>query len=201
MKMSKENKKQAIQAEAQEHLTYINQNITNPSQLTKYIYDTIQNIPLRLHSNTLSSVIINIKALFSAISNLELPDDFLMTINVNKKLFITSAETLEIPHDDHYDPSKYWLIPLTYHVKLIGQVIKLLKEKQISDIEKKIAYAFKVILFKTFEITNFTIRLQNFPLGILSPELLYLVKSITSLLLANLNLLTPTMDKSTVSLQ
>ena len=191
--MSKENKKQAIEAEAQEYLAYINQNITNPSQLTKYIYDIIENIPLRLHSNTLSSIIINIKALFSAMSNLELPYDFLMSIDVNKKLFITSAKTLGIPHDDNYDPSKYWLIPLTYHVKLIGQVIKLRKKKQIFGIE--------TTLFKTLEITNFTTRLQKFPLGILSPELLYLVKSITNLLLANLDLLTPTMDISTVSLQ
>jgi hypothetical protein len=75
----------------------------------------------------------------------------------------------------------------------------LLKKKQIPDVEKKIAYAFKTILFKNFETTNFTTRLQQFPLGIISPELLYLTKSMVKLLLGNLNLLAPTMDISTVS--
>lgn len=196
MKLSKEGKKQAVEAEAKNFLSHINENVSNPSQLISYIYEVLEEKSMMIHSATLSLIIVQIKALFSALSQTQLPPEFLSSINTHKKAFILSAESLEMPHDDSFDHSKYWLIPLIYYIRLILEAVKLLKRKKVVDADRKIASAFKPLLSKNFELSKFATRLQQLPLGTYSPELLYLTKTAASLLLGNITLLSPLMDMS-----
>eukprot|EP00826_Nyctotherus_ovalis_P024273 TRINITY_DN18799_c0_g2_i2.p1 TRINITY_DN18799_c0_g2~~TRINITY_DN18799_c0_g2_i2.p1 ORF type:complete len:326 (+),score=56.18 TRINITY_DN18799_c0_g2_i2:121-1098(+) len=195
--LSKKEKKLTVEARANDFLNHINENKLSHSQLIDYIYEVLEEKSTSIRSTALNLIVVQIKALFSALSQIQLPPEFIASINTHKEAFVISTELLEEPHDDKFDCSKYWLIPLIYYIRLILEATKLLKRKKITDVDKKITSAFKPLLSKNFKVSKFATRLQQIPLGTFSPEFLYLAKTVTNLLLNNTTLLSPLMDMST----
>jgi hypothetical protein len=161
-------------------------------------YELLESRPSNVLAASTYLMLIKNKGLVLALS--QFPDfpEFIYSIDSHRQLFLLTEESL-IPSDtDTFNISWYWVIGLLNNVQLLLELMKAVIRLKQPELGRKTVFIFKSILSKNLATAEFTKRIKEIPLGLHFPELKYLIKVLTGLLVREQTLITPLMDLSTV---
>ena len=193
--MNKQNRKKAIQIEVQRCVDALSE---CPTIYIPKAYKLLESRPSNVVAASTYLIFIKNKGFALALSQFPAFPEFIYSIDNHRQLFLLTEESLIPSDNDTFHSSWYWVIGLLNNVQLLWELMKAVIRLKQPELERKAVFTFKPILSKNLGIVGFTKRIQQIPLGIHFPELKYLIKVLTNLLLKEQALITPLMDLPTV---